>query len=308
MQGTRQHALPRVPGQPQAAALNCWAGCQLPINAHGHQGTEPPAMAVITLLLPTAFKSTCAAASLEAEGPGLLQTCVTWESQTPGCRARAQQMRSHSYGALCCISSVLFSQLCGSLSTSLWLSSTSPQLSITSPCLSITPPCLSVLYFGILLLFSLAPCPSQAHSSTGLCSSCLMCCSSSLKRPCSSPRPPAHELLTAVFWVLVPLVPGLRMLSLAPCISKGKTGDIPASGTALTQPRAGYHAVWGVGGCFIAPRLQDFPDCFAFWLRTLPSCHTAPWWHIAYQQFSGPWHISMEMCRNCAGYVIASLG
>lgn len=114
MQGTRQHALPRVPGQPHAAALNCWAGCQLPINAHGHQGTEPPAKAVITLLLPTAFKSTCAAAPLGAEGPGLLQSCVTWESQTPGCRARAQQMRSHSYGALRRISSVLFSQLCGS--------------------------------------------------------------------------------------------------------------------------------------------------------------------------------------------------
>lgn len=294
MQGTRQHALPRVPGQPQAAALNCWAGCQLPINAHGHQGTEPPAMAVITLLLPTAFKSTCAAAPLGAEGPGLLQSCVTWESQTPGCRARAQQMRSHSYGALRRISSVLFSQLCGSLSTSLWLSSTSPQLSITSPCLSITPPCLSLLYFGILLLFSLAPCPSQAHSPTSLCSSCLMCCSSSLKRPCSSPRPPAHELLTAVFWVLMPLVPGLRMLSLAPCISKGKTGDIPASGTALTQPRAGAHAVgvgWGGGGLFHCPQTSGLSRLLCFLAQNAPilphssvvaHCLSAVQWSMAH--------------------------
>lgn len=251
-------------------------------------------MAVITLLLPTAFKSTCAAAPLGAEGPGLLQSCVTWESQTPGCRARAQQMRSHSYGALCCISSVLFSQLCGSLSTSLWLSSTSPQLSITSPCLSITPPCLSLLYFGILLLFSLATCPSQAHSPTSLCSSCLMCCSSSLKRPCNSPRPPAHELLTAVFWVLVPLVPGLRMLSLGPCISKGKTGDIPASGTALTQPRAGAHAVgvgWGGGGLFHCPQTSGLSRLLCFLAQNAPilphssvvaHCLSAVQWSMAH--------------------------
>lgn len=70
MQGTRQHALPRVPGQPQAAALNCWARCQLPINAHGHQGTEPPAMAVITLLLPLRSKAPVLQLPWELKGQG----------------------------------------------------------------------------------------------------------------------------------------------------------------------------------------------------------------------------------------------
>lgn len=181
------------------------------------------------------------------------------------------------------------------LSNSLWLSTTSPQLSITSPCLSITPPCLSLLYFGILLLFSLAPCPSQAHSPTSLCSSCLMCCSSSLKRPCSSPRPPAHELLTAVFWVLMPLVPGLRMLSLTPCISKGKTGDIPASGTALTQPRAGAHAVGvggvGGGGLFHCPQTSGLSRLLCFLAQNAPilphssvvaHCLSAVQWSMAH--------------------------
>ena len=169
----------------------------------------------------------------------------------PRCRARAQHMRSHSYGALCHIymfsyhiSVALLARPCGSLPH--------PRSFPSHLCASPS------------LLFSLAPCPSQTHS---LCSSCLMCCSRSLKRPCSSPRPPVHELLMAMFWVLVSLVPGLRMLSLAPCISKGKTGDIPAPGTALTQSHAGAHAGGGRGTCFI----QDFPDCFVFWLRMLPS-------------------------------------
>lgn len=161
------------------------------------------------------------------------------------------------------------------------------------PCLSITPhgalhhttlPFLSLYFMSCSssLLQVCSPCPAHLPA--------VMCADPGPRRACGTPRPCCHTLLMASLWVVASLDPGLQ----------------PPTGVTSSPNQP----LWWHPRCLVLPCLSpQQSSTLQITLFRVTSPHGEPWPNTGLISILvGPWPMAMEMCRNCIGSAVVSLG
>lgn len=132
------------------------------------------------------------------------------------------------------------------------------------------------------LLQVCSPCPAHLPA--------VVCADPGPRRACGTPRPCCHTLLMASLWVVASLDPGLQ----------------PPTGVASSPNQP----LWWHPRCLVPPCLSpQHSSTLQITLFWVTSPHGEPRPNTGLISISvGPWPMAMEMCRNCIGSAVVSLG